>query len=115
MSSSTRLVKGVLVLLLTSCCAASREEQLASVAKDWALVIRASQVLPVYPLTEDLQPGDVFLVTTPLGQEASLYSSRGFLPLDQHLVRLQSLDFQTFYQRSYNVGTNSNTPYHWQF
>jgi len=41
-------------------------DQLARVAKDWSLSIRASQVIPVYPLTEDLQPGDVFLVQTPI-------------------------------------------------
>ena len=41
-------------------------KQLAHVAKDWSLVVRASQIIPVYPLTEDLLPGDVFLVQSPI-------------------------------------------------
>jgi hypothetical protein len=34
------------------------------------MTIRASQVVPVYPLTEDLQPGEVFLVQLPVGRWA---------------------------------------------
>jgi len=52
---------GAVVLLLVGGCA-NKERQLEQVAKDWCLTIRASQVIPVYPMTEDLQPGDVFLV-----------------------------------------------------
>lgn len=43
----------------------SREQELENVAKDWCLTIRASQVMPVYPLREDVQPGDCFLVSVP--------------------------------------------------
>ena len=59
---------GLSVGLLCGC--RTTESQLARVAKDWCLTIRSSQVLPVYPLTEDLQPGDVFAVQTPLGARA---------------------------------------------
>jgi hypothetical protein len=69
----------------------------------------------VYPLTEDVQPGDIFLVTTPIGQEAAQYTRRGFLPLDQHLGRLHDLDFSGFYQKSFGVADHSDTPHHWQF
>ena len=85
----TRFIGVFLVaLLLTGCTAGLRNQQLENVAKDWALVIRASQVIPVYPLTEDLQPGDVLLVSTPIEDQARVYKDKGFLPLDQHLVRL---------------------------
>ena len=62
---------GALALTLVACRSLDqrRDQQLARVARDWCLTIRASQVLPVYPLTEDLQVGDVFLVSTPLSQE----------------------------------------------
>jgi len=53
-----------LVCIPVSCASWERQHQLERVAKDWCLTIRASQVIPVYPLTEDLQPGDVFLVQT---------------------------------------------------
>ena len=69
----------------------------------------------MYPLTEDLKPGDVFLVTTPIQRQAEQYEQRGFLPLDQHLVRLQGLDFKTFYSESFGTRDHPDTPAHWQF
>jgi len=57
-------------------------------ARDWCMTIRASQVVPVYPLTEDVQPGDVFAVQTPLSRQHEIFEARGFLALDQHVVRL---------------------------
>ena len=99
--------------LFTGCT--SKEKQLEDVAKDWCLTIRASQVVPVYPLTEDLQPGDVFLVTTPIQQQVEIYEERGFLPLDQSVTRLviPKSDYKTFYGPSYwsgNYGDNLPNP-----
>ncbi|MDB6026344.1 MAG: hypothetical protein JWM68_2567 [Verrucomicrobiales bacterium] len=91
------------------------QKQLARVAKDWCMVVRASQVIPVYPLTEDLQPGDIFLVQTREEDQISLYKEKGFLPLDQLIARLQPTNYQTFYLNSYGIRTNHNTPYHWTF
>jgi len=104
-----------LALTLCGCTSYLKRKQLEAVARDWCQVVRASQVLPVYPLTEDLQVGDIFLVTRPVGQEASLYSGKGFLPLDQQLGRLHDLDFQSFYEKSFGIGDHTNTPHHWQF
>lgn len=50
----------LLVACLTSSCGSlprSKDKELEQVAKDWSMTIRASQVIPVFPLTEDLQPG----------------------------------------------------------
>lgn len=112
----------IAVLLGSSGCASYwKRVELEAVARDWCQVVRASQVLPVYPLTEDIQPGDVFLVTRPIGQEAKLYrggwfsAGKGFLPFEQHLARLQPLDFQTFYGKSYGISEHKDTPRHWQF
>jgi hypothetical protein len=93
----------------------SKSRQLARVAKDWSLLVRASQVLPVYPLTEDIQPGDVFLVRTRMEDQVKVFEERGFLPLDQLLARLQPTNYARFYLEAYGIGTNSNTPYHWKF
>jgi hypothetical protein len=89
--------------ILAAGCASPRDRarELQRVARDWALTIRAAQVLPVYPLTADLQPGDVFLVSTPVEAQAAAYEERGFLPMDHLLVRLQPLDFRTFYSTAY--------------
>ena len=104
----------VLALLLSSCTSFLRNQQLEKVAKDWALVIRASQVIPVYPLTEDLQPGDVLLVTRPTEDQVRLYKARGFLPLDQLLIRLYSKDFTEFYHSRYGITDGSIPPAMWQ-
>jgi hypothetical protein len=92
-----------------------REDQLARVARDWCMTIRASQVLPVYPLTEDLQVGDVFLVDTPIDDEVHELEKKGFLPLDNVIARLQPTGWQTFYNGAYGVGDTSILPRQWQF
>jgi hypothetical protein len=101
-------------LTASSCTTQLRNEQLESVAKDWAMVIRASQVIPVYPLTEDLQPGDVLLVSTTIEDQAKLYKQKGFLPLDQHFVRLYSSGFKEFYNSRYGITDSIIPPAQWQ-
>lgn len=99
-----------LSLSLLACCASPKKE-LERVAKDWCLTIRASQVIPVYPLTEDLQPGDVFLVPTSISEQASEYEKKGFLPLDQLVTRLHGLPFSEFYSDAYWEGTYAGAPH----
>jgi hypothetical protein len=117
-SISQRRVKtlGVLAILIlfVSCTTTLRNKQLEEVAKDWALVIRASQVIPIYPLSEDLQPGDVLLVSMPIEEQVTLYKEKGFLPLDQHLVRLYSRDFRNFYNSRYGITGDAIPPAQWQ-
>ena len=96
------------------CASYLKQKQLERTAKDWSLVIRASQVIPVYPLTEDLQPGDVFLVATPIPRQAKEYTKSGFLPLEQHMTRL-TLSFSEFYVDTYGVSKDSKLPRDWQF
>jgi hypothetical protein len=74
---------------------------LENVAKDWCMSIRASQVMPVYPLTQDLQPGDVFLTARSIEKEQDLWNGRGFLPLDHHLTRLDPSGYDDFYDFSF--------------
>jgi hypothetical protein len=108
---------GALILCLLGCRSIDRrrDQQLERVARDWCLTIRASQVLPVYPLTEDLQVGDVFLVSTPLSEEVKNLESDGFLPLDNVIARIQPTGWQTFYNGAYGVTDNSVVPRQWQF
>lgn len=108
---------GLLVVAsqIVGCESYLKQEGLEKVAKEWAMTIRASQVIPVYPLTEDLEPGDMFLVQTPIPRQAEEYTKRGFLPLDQHMTRLSKLDYQGFYKNSFGIDTYKDTPHHWQF
>jgi len=95
-------------------CATSKQAQLEAVARDWAMVIRASQVIPVYPLTEDLQPGDIFLVQVPVDQQQVVYKRKGFLPLDNHIHRLDPKGYSAFYGHSFlSTATNQTLPQAW--
>ena len=89
-----------LTIILAGCCT-SKKSQLENVAKDWCLTIRASQVIPVYPLTEDVQPGDVFLVQVPIDKEQTEYESKGFLPLDNLIARVNPTGYSNFYGNSF--------------
>lgn len=94
----------------------SRTTQLQRVAKDWCLTIRASQVLPAYPLTEDLQVGDIFLVSTPIGEETKIFNAKGFLPLDNGIARLYPTGYADYYKDAYGIaGDNIVVPHQWQF
>ncbi|MBI1374564.1 MAG: hypothetical protein GC159_17745 [Phycisphaera sp.] len=112
---SSRVTRGlvaiVMFLALTGCGQHLKERELQDVAKDWCMTIRASQVIPVYPLSEDVQPGDVFVVATPISEQARLYREKGFLPLDQLVTRLGNLDYPGFYGDSYWLGTYAAVPH----
>lgn len=112
-----RWVIGAVLVALAGCSTTRMSgDQLARVAKDWALGIRASQVIPVYPLTEDLQPGDVFLVETPLEDQIKVYSEKGFLPLENIVVRLHPKGYSQFYPDWPGVATGKPAPPRaWQF
>jgi hypothetical protein len=92
-------------------------DQLARVAKDWSLSIRASQVIPVYPLTEDLQPGDVFLVQTPIEDQVKVYLDKGFLPLENLVTRLPLTGYRDFYPKWPLIDADNSPapPRAWQF
>jgi hypothetical protein len=109
------LSAAAIALLLGCSTTKTSSDQLARVAKDWSLSIRASQVIPVYPLTEDLQPGDVFLVQTPSEDEVKVYAEKGFLPLENLLTRLPLQGYTTFYSEWPGVTDKTLPPRGWQF
>lgn len=92
-----------LVTIAAALAGCGYQHQLQDVARDWCMTIRASQVIPVYPLTEDLQPGDAFLVTLPSNEQEQVYDALGFLPLDVQVARLSvpTEKFDRFYDRHY--------------
>jgi len=69
------------------------------VARNWCETIRASQVIPVYPPTADLIPGDVFLVTSTVSEQADQYCDDGFLPLPFEVTRLNPVGYSAQYQK----------------
>ena len=101
----------LLILLLTGCASYEARRNLENVAKGWCETIRASQVIPVYPLTEDLVVGDVFLVRRPIADQEKDYEARGFLPLDDAVVRLKYTDFSSIYFDGYWTNEFGATPH----
>lgn len=104
-SHQFRPVYGALLcvfILFYGCGAQLRNTQMEKVAKDWCMVIRASQIIPVYPLTEDLQVGDAFLVQTTVDKQHEEYTKRGFLAMDNHFARIPTNAFSKFYNRSFH-------------
>lgn len=88
--------------VITGCTAEpTRRQALERVAKDWCETIRASQVMPVYPLTEDLRPGDLFFVQTTLANESRQWRERGYLALDNFVTRLEGIDYKQIYFDGY--------------
>lgn len=98
-------------LVLSGCATHDARKHLQGVAKGWCETIRASQVIPVYPLTQDLVVGDVFLVQTPISQQEEDYEKRGFLPLDDHRVRLTYTNFSKLYFDGYWQDGFGKTPH----
>jgi hypothetical protein len=97
-------------------------DQVEKIAKEWSLLIRANQMIPIYPPTQDLQVGDVFLVNTPIEDQAKIYNKGGFLPLDQMVVRLFAdpkikksvlTEFDEFYNSMYGINGSVLPPKNW--
>jgi hypothetical protein len=108
----TILVILVIAWICVGC--ASAEKQVQRAAKDWCMTIRGSQVIPVYPLTEDIQPGDVFLVQVPVEQQQQLYNENGYLSLDNLIARINPNGYDNFYSHSFlNTDSTNVLPRDW--
>lgn len=108
------LTGAMALALMVFGCSTTKQAQLENAAKDWCATIRASQVIPVYPLTEDVQPGDIFLVQLTIDQQQKIYKQRGYLPLDNLLDRLNPDNYANFYSHNFlKDNTNSMLPVDW--
>ena len=98
----------VTLLLATPGCGEmalrQKERQMELVARDWAMTIRASQVVPVYPLSQDVQPGDVFLVNQTVAEQSRRFRERGFMPTDLCVARLIPEGYAGFYSARQRAG-----------
>lgn len=89
------LLLALILTLVVGC--AIRQEQLHRVAKDWCETIRAGQVVPIYPFTADLQPGDLFLVQQTASTQHEAYQEAGFLPLSFKIARIDPTGYADHY------------------
>jgi len=65
-------------------------------------MIRASHVYPIYPLSQDVQPGDVFFVSTAI-EDLSAWDQPGYLPLDHLVARIYPTNYSNFYSNSWMI------------
>jgi hypothetical protein len=68
-------------ICVAGCGSTPPRDSLEKVAKDWSMTIRASRIMPVYPLNEDIRPGDVYLSRNDVNTEIATWETKGFLPL----------------------------------
>lgn len=96
----------------------NRQRSIERVARDWCLTLRASQIIPIYPLREDVEPGMMFVVATSIDKLRDYWwNKRGYLPMDQELDRLPAtaLPYDNYYRGNFGIGTQKDTPEHWRF
>lgn len=67
-----------LAAALTSCGLIAPKNSLERVAKDWSMTVRASQVMPIYPLEEDIRPGDIYISNNSINTEMETWEKRDF-------------------------------------
>ena len=81
-------------------CGSLDTSELTAVNKVWNKMIRASHIYPIYPLTQDIQPGDIFLTDSDI-EETQAWEKAGYLRLDHHLARLYPEKYSDFYKHSF--------------
>lgn len=106
-----KLSATLLALLLLAGCA-STDTALQNINKDWNKTIRAAHVYPVNPLTQDLQPGDIFFTDRTI-EDLSAWDATGYLPLDHLIARLYPSNYPAFYQYSFGIGKDEFLPQLW--
>lgn len=101
------IVTGTLILsclLTASCGLMTPKNSLERVAKDWSMTVRASQVMPIFPLDEDLRPGDVYISHNDITAEIETWESKGFLPLVNRYDRIpiNKSEYDTLYANGFS-------------
>jgi hypothetical protein len=87
-------------------CGTTGNKELTSINKDWNRLIRASHIFPVYPLTQDIVPGDIFLTDTDI-EDTTVWEREGYVRFDHHITRLYPENYERFYERSFAYGADA--------
>lgn len=70
--------------------------------------------MPIYPLSEDVQPGDVYLVQATMEAQAATYDDQGYLPFELLVTRVDSLDYRSMYGGDFGTAASDGVPKHWR-
>jgi len=94
------------ITILFSAGCRTTDSQLHEVNKNWDKLIRANHIYPLYPLTQDIQPGDIFLVSSDI-DDVSQWDSKGYLKLDHLIARINPTNYTSFYACSFLSGATN--------
>lgn len=96
------------------CADQSIDKSLTGMQRDWNKTIRAAGVIPVYPMHQDLRPGDVFLIDVDIEDQQRYYKNNDYLPLPQHFKRLEidQKKYNAFYKAPVEVNPPVSEPPH---
>ncbi|MFW5488343.1 MAG: hypothetical protein ACNI3A_07995 [Desulfovibrio sp.] len=107
-------ILGIILLLVATCGFSScrKDAAVEGVASQWCKTVRGSQAICAYPLSQDMEPGDFFLVQTPIQKQQEEYVEGGYLPLDIYLGRLNATEqeYADHYNAAYLEAPFSGTP-----
>ena len=103
-----QIFAGIAALAFFSGCSAT-DTALQNINKDWNKTIRAAHVYPVNPLTQDLQPGDIFFTDRTI-EDLTAWDETGYLPLDHLIARLYPTNYEAFYQYSFGFKDDELLP-----
>src|SRR5215469_14098099 len=110
MIRATQLLLSSCILLFVGCKAT--DSQLQQVNKNWNKLVRANHIYPVYPLSQDIQPGDIFLVSQDI-EDLTVWDSDGYLKLDRLIGRLSPKNYSEFYGQFTQGEINNHVPGSW--
>lgn len=105
MNYVTTLKALLAVTSLTLLAGCYTRHELTAINKDWNKLIRASHIYPIYPLTQDIQPGDMFLTDTGI-EDTGVWDKAGYVRFDHHVARLYPTGYGAFYERSFDYGAD---------
>ncbi len=91
----------MLLFISEGCATRTARKHMEGVAKGWSETVRASQVIPVYPMSEDVHVGDVYLVRSSIAKQHAEYRASGFLALQHRQVRLPYTNYSKVYFDGY--------------
>lgn len=91
----------------------NRQRNMERAVRDWCLTIRSVGIVPLYPLREDVEPGKMFVVTTPIEQLKRYWNGKGYLPIEREFDQLSDLPYDKWYGKAFGVSAK-NTPNYWR-
>lgn len=111
----SNILLSIVFISVAGCVPKAPQSNLESVAKNWSMTIRAGQIFPVFPLEEDIRPGDVYLADMSSDDEVETWTEEGFLPLTNRYdrIKIPSSVYRKIYDHEFTA--NDKVSFHRRF